>query len=79
MIAVRPISNGKVWITYPNTIYVWYGDPTEDENGNIRIPIWEITGDPVIKLSIAGMSYGIVRSVILVLTGKTDVIESINF
>ncbi|MCG9128521.1 hypothetical protein JT359_13045 [Candidatus Poribacteria bacterium] len=79
MIGASGGSNGKVWITYPNTIYVWYGDPIEDENGKIRIPIRRTSGDPDIKLSNEEMRDGIVPSGIRVLDGDTDAIDIDKF
>ena len=38
------IANGKVYLNYPNTLYIKWGDPQEDPDGNVFLPIVRTSG-----------------------------------
>lgn len=67
--------NGKVRINYPNTLYIWYGKPYEDEDGTIIRPIRRAKGDPNARLTPDEMRRGIISSGVRILDGETEAID----
>ena len=67
--------NGKVRINYPNTLYIWYGTPYEDEDGTIIRPIRRSKGDPNARLTPDQMRRGIIPSGVRILDGETEAID----
>ncbi len=71
--------NGIVRLNYPNTLYIWYDEPYEDEDGNIIKPIMRSKGDPNVQLTIDEMRDGIVPSGVQILDGETAGINALEF
>ena len=71
--------NGKVWINYPNTLYVWYGEPYEDEDGTIRTPFRKAKGDPNARLSLDEIRLGIVPPGVRILDGESEAIDVFQY
>ena len=72
-------NSGKVWINYPNTLYIWYGEPYEDADGTIVRPIRRAKGDPNAQLTPDEMRRGIIPSGVRVLDGETEAIDVFEY
>ena len=65
-----------VYFNYPNTIYVWYGKPIEEDDGSITIPFKQVKG---MTMSKEQMRYGIVPDNVRVLDGETEGIDAYEY
>lgn len=65
-----------VYFNYPNTIYVWYGKPIEEDDGSITIPFKQVKG---MTMSQEQMRYGIVPNNVRVLDGETEGIDAYEY
>ena len=79
MIGAGGGNSGKVWLNYPNTLYVWYGESYEDADGTIVQPIRMARGDPNAQLTRDEMRHGIIPSGVRILDGETNAIDVFEY
>ena len=72
-------NNGKVWINYPNTLYIQYGEPETRSDGTIYRPIVRAKGDPSVRLTPDEMANGIVPAGVRVLDLDADAINIFEY
>ena len=70
---------GKIYLHYPNTIYVEYGEPVEDEDGNVTIPITDTKGTGDVRLSLEQMKNGEIPDGVRVLSLRDDGIDQYEY
>ncbi|MDE0482846.1 MAG: hypothetical protein OXI67_09730 [Candidatus Poribacteria bacterium] len=71
--------NGKIYFNYPKTLYVWYGEPIEQDDGTVRPHFSRVKGDPSVQLSREEMRRGIAPPGVRVLDGETEGIDPYEY
>ena len=66
---------GKVYLHYPNTIYVEYDDPIEEPDGTIRISITRVKGTGDVQLTTEQMDKGEIPASVNILSIRDDGID----
>lgn len=69
----------KIYLHYPNTIYVEYDEPIEEPNGTIRIPITNVLGTGDVRLTREQMDNGEIPTGINVLSLRDDGINPYSY
>ncbi|MDE0087513.1 MAG: hypothetical protein OXU23_17455 [Candidatus Poribacteria bacterium] len=73
------LGRGKVYLHYSNTLYVEYGDPVEDADGNVRIPITDVLGAGDVHLTSEQMKNGEIPGGVRVLSLRDDGIDPYEY
>lgn len=70
---------GKVYLHYPNTLYVEYDDPIIEADGTVRIPITDTLGAGDVRLTSEQMKNGEIPGGVRVLSLRDDGIDPYEY